>query len=564
MKHTSKPLSGASQRTFTIILFALILIIGIYLRFDRLTTIPPSLSHDETAIAYNAYSILKTGKDEYGAPYPLLFRSFDDYKLPGMVYTTVPFVALFGRTELAARLPSALFGILAIIVMYVLAAELLGDRRHLKLGEFDAALIPTLMFALQPWHINFSRQLFESNGAVFWFMLGTYFLLRSRRNYREILLAGLFYVTSLYFYYSVRLVIPFMALLYLVTQWKTVTKEWKTSVVTLAICLTVFFPMGREMLSPGGWQRINTVSVVNDQNFINRKEAYTNIMAVHPTIINKIIYNRRIALLETILENYWKNIDPHNLFVTGTGTYGALYPFDMMLLPLGLLLLFSLSPFSMYVLLVWLVTGFFPGAFSLNQPNTLRTLIAAPVFAVLSGFGIIYLLEYLPKKSRVKPVVAVLLTALVIWFLLSFPKFHYAYFVNNPTNNALSFGDGNKQMVAYVRANEHKYDRIYISGYYWRPYIFLLYWGGIDPAVYQSGGNREHFGKYYFTSASWDTNGMKLMDPSFDFKGLPHGGNTLFILASPEYMQHKKEFQKLDDINGSTVKEVFVSAKLYN
>lgn len=516
-----------------------IVCIGIFLRFYKLTTIPPSLSHDETAIAYSAYSVLKTGKDEYGKPFPILFRSFDDYKLPGMVYSTIPFVALFGKNELAARLPSALFGTLAIIVMYFIALELTGSP--------VIGLLSALTLALQPWHINFSRQLFESNGAVFWFMIGAFFLLRSRKNYNAILWAGLCFVLALYFYYSVRLVIPFVALFYLLSQWKRVIKMWKTTALTIGICFLAFLPLGREMVSPGGWERINMVSVVHDPNFISKKETYTNIMASKPTVINKIIYNRRVALMETIIENYWKNISPHNLFVTGTGTYGALYPFDAILIPLGLIVLFTLSPFAIYFVLLWLFTAFLPGAFSINQPNTLRTLIAAPVLALLSGFGL---------KNKYVAI------AVCIIFLFVFPKFYTAYFINNPTNNAVSFADGTKQMVEYVKANENKYDRIYISGYYWRPYIFMLYWGGANPADYQQNGTREHIGKYYFSSASWDTNGLKFMDPKFDFQALPHDGKTLFILANPEYQLHQKEFQKITGIHGRIAKNVFIAAIL--
>lgn len=536
------------NKRIIISLALLIVLIGAYIRFDRLTTIPPSLSHDESAIAYNAYSVLKTGKDEYGVPYPLLFRSFDDYKLPGMVYSTIPFVALFGRTELAARLPSAIYGTLAIIVMFGLAYELTGS--------VAAALFAQLALALQPWHINFSRQLFESNGAVFWFMIGTYFLLRSRRVYKEILWAGLFYVVALYFYYSVRLVIPFIALFYLCTQWKTIIRQWKTTVLTLLICFTAFFPMGREMLSPGGWQRINTVSVVNDPNYLARRDQFVKILGTHPTTLYKVIYNRRIALVETVIDNYWKNIAPHNLFVTGTGTYGALYPFDTVLVPIGLLFLFTLSPFATYLMIIWLLTAFLPGALSINQPNTLRTLIAAPVFAVLSGFGIYYAFV-IAKKSRVAIFGLIIIS--VSTFGVTFPKFHYAYFVNNPTNNALAFADGTKQMVTYVKANEGKYDRIYISGYYWRPYIFMLYWGGIDPVAYQNSGTREHFGKYYFSSASWDTNGIKFMDPKYDFNALPHDGTTLFILAYPEYQMHSTLFTLMEPINGRYTPHVFMA-----
>src|SRR3990167_10550251 len=100
----------------THMLLFIILFLGTSLRFYRITTVPPSLSHDETAIAYNAYSILKTGKDEYGAPFPLLFRSFDDYKLPGMVYASIPAVAAFGTTALGARFTSAFLGSLTVML----------------------------------------------------------------------------------------------------------------------------------------------------------------------------------------------------------------------------------------------------------------------------------------------------------------------------------------------------------------------------------------------------------------------------------------------------------------
>ena len=543
----------------SIFIFLLILGIGSFLRLNQLTHIPPSLSHDETAIAYNAYSILKTGKDEYGAVYPLLFRSFDDYKLPGMVYATVPSVALFGLSELSVRLPSAIFGILALVVMYGISIELLSTKRWLKIQkvEIDGALFPTLMLALSPWHINFSRQLFESNGAVFWCMLGVYFLLCSRHIYRYILWAGICFVVALYFYYSVRLVIPFIGLYYLVSQWHQVYKHWKFTLASAIICIGIFVPMGKEMLSAGGMERISIVSVTNDPNYILRRDAYVQKLGTSPSFLSKVIYNRRIALAQTILENYAKNISYRNLFLTGTGTYGTLYPFEILFIPLGLIALLYVSRFSMYLILIWLVTAFLPGALSVNQPNTLRTLIAAPVFSILSGLGIWYSL----KKSVKLQFGATTFFALFVLFLwVSFPKFYNAYFYENPNKNALSFGDGYKQMFAYVKANEHKYKTIVISGYYWRPYIFYLFWGNINPLSYQLHGDRERYDKYIFTSAPWDSNGAKLSDKNFDLRSLNIPENTLFILAPQEYEMHKKSFIKIQDINGAIAQKVFIAA----
>src|SRR5258706_10515409 len=105
-------------------LFCCIIILAIVLRFFQLGTNPPSLDWDEASIGYNAYSILKTGADEYGNKLPSTIRSFGDYKPPVYIYLDVPSVAFFGLNEVGVRFPSALFGSLSVLVMYFLAKEL--------------------------------------------------------------------------------------------------------------------------------------------------------------------------------------------------------------------------------------------------------------------------------------------------------------------------------------------------------------------------------------------------------------------------------------------------------
>lgn len=531
------------MKRLTLALFLCILGLGTFLRVYRIQSIPPSLSHDEAAIAYNAYSLATTGKDEYGASFPILFRSFDDYKLPGMVYSTIPFARLFGRSELTARLPSAIYGIIALIVMYYISYE----ATNLP----TLSLIPMAALALSPWHINFSRQLFESNGATTFLMIGVYLLIRSYKKYESVIWAGLSWVISLYFYYSVRLVIPFLALTYLVTNWNTIIKQWKVTAIALGISILVFLPLGKEMFSAGGLQRISMVSVTNDPSYIERLSQYTQKIARHPTITNKILYNRRLALFVTVIENYWKNISPHNLFVTGTGTYGALYPFEIILIPIGIIAWYLLLTARVRRLfIIWTFTAFLPGAFSINQPNTLRTLVAAPALSLITGFAIIALFQRW-KYS---------LVGILILLAFSFPTFLTAYFINNPTHNALAFADGSKQMVSYVSRHQSSYKTIYISGYYWRPYIFYLYWSGVHPQSYQQNGSREQYGSIRFTSASWDTNGIKFMDPSFNLMTLPDSSNALFILSEPEFRLHQKLLTRIDVIDGRVAKGVYVAA----
>src|SRR5437868_4259461 len=97
------------KRTTLIILICITLFAGI-LRLWRLDTVPAGFNIDEAAFGYNAYSILKTGKDEYGTFLPLSLKSFGDYKAAGYAYIDIPFIALFGLNEFSVRLPSAILG----------------------------------------------------------------------------------------------------------------------------------------------------------------------------------------------------------------------------------------------------------------------------------------------------------------------------------------------------------------------------------------------------------------------------------------------------------------------
>src|SRR3990172_10161443 len=108
------------MKNWSKILLALIIFLAIILRFWDLGKNPPSPDWDEVAIGYNAHSLLETGRDEYGIKFPLVFRSFDDYKPPLYFYLTALAVKFFGLNVFAVRFSSALFGVLAVLGTYFL------------------------------------------------------------------------------------------------------------------------------------------------------------------------------------------------------------------------------------------------------------------------------------------------------------------------------------------------------------------------------------------------------------------------------------------------------------
>src|SRR3989344_7565756 len=174
------------RRQSGIILF-LIVFLGFILRIYQVNQIPPSLSWDEVSIGYNAYSILKTGRDEHGRFLPYdTFIGYGDYKPPLAIYLTVPSVAIFGLNEFAVRFPSVLFGTLTVLMTYFLVKELLKNEGQKTINNKKndrllftvyCPILSASLLAISPWHINLSRAGFEANIALFFIVLGVYVLL---------------------------------------------------------------------------------------------------------------------------------------------------------------------------------------------------------------------------------------------------------------------------------------------------------------------------------------------------------------------------------------------------
>src|SRR5258705_13126314 len=104
-----------NKRFVSSILLVCIVLFSAVLRLYQLGAVPVSPDWDEAALGYNAYSILQTGKDEYGKSFPIILQSFADYKPALYMYLAIPTIALFGLDTFAVRLPSAIFGILTVL-----------------------------------------------------------------------------------------------------------------------------------------------------------------------------------------------------------------------------------------------------------------------------------------------------------------------------------------------------------------------------------------------------------------------------------------------------------------
>lgn len=89
---------------------------------------PPFGYQDEPSTAYNAWLIAHTGRDEYGAHFPLFFQAFGEFRSPAQFYVMAGLIKLFGAHLLMGRYLTRTVVFLAILLVGGLAARATGRR----------------------------------------------------------------------------------------------------------------------------------------------------------------------------------------------------------------------------------------------------------------------------------------------------------------------------------------------------------------------------------------------------------------------------------------------------
>lgn len=495
-------------------LLVVALFLAAALRLWNLGNIPPHLTPDEASLGYNAYSILKTGRDEYGQVLPIIFKSFGDYK-PGLyVYLTVPSVALLGLNEFAVRLPSALAGVITVFLIYLVVKELFHslEIRNLKL-EILAAFIA----ATNPWSIYFSRGAWEVNISLTLTLLGIYFFLKSLHRSWFIVLSALFFALTLITYQGAKLATGIVVLILGIVYFRQIVRVNRRYL--LAGILLGFLVSSPIILSifQGKTGRLEVFSVFSyprPKDYIERflKEGNEKIGDLNYYLFHSEILNFKRG----ILGRYFNHFSGKFLFFEGdwanprhSAPYqGMLLLGDLILLVIGLVAMArqKISKETLFIWL-WLVFSPLPSILSRDQVHAVRAYnLSVPLIFVLS-FGSIWL-------SRFRKVWK--LTIGVI-YLVGFIYFLDAYFIHLPKHNSKYWEYGYKQIVETVTPIQGSYKQIKVQQSYAQPYIFFLFFQKYDPAKYQKQakltenpygdvGQVEHLDNIYFAPIDWSVN----------------------------------------------------------
>ena len=515
-----------------IILFLLVLIAAL-LRFYRLGEYP-ALNADEAAIGYNAYSLLQTGKDEHGNPWPIHFQSFNDYK-PGLYfYLVLPFVKFIGLNEWAVRIPGATLGVLTVLMVYLLVNELFTRRQELSIFppaprlrragnfQFSIAEIAAFFLAISPWHIHFSRGGWEVNAATFFIVCGVWLFIKALKKPRMFVFSLTFLVLSLYTYHASRVVTPLLGLGLLVIYRKQIRKSLKPFLAALLFGALLLIPLVNDFANSSAISRVAGVGLFADTGPLQRINEQRGEHGDYQALFPKLIHNKAVNYSLAFWENWGKHFWGEFLFLSGDEIQrdkvpetGQMYLFDMILLVVGLMAI-ARYPQGWAPILLWLAVAPTAAALTFQSPHALRAENMVIPLVIIGALGFVTIIVWMKKNIKTRSLFVICHLSFIILIAWQFARYQHMYWVHMAREYPYSSQYGVKEMVSYIRQNESKYQKIFVTDRYDQPYVLFLFYLKYPPETFQVEHNltpRDNFGfstvrafdKFHFGPINFDS-----------------------------------------------------------
>ncbi len=456
-----------------------ILVLAFLLRLVDLPRHPVGFTPDEASFGYDAYSILKTGKDQWGVSYPLVLRSFGDYKLPLYAYLTIPSVAAFGLSEYSVRVPNVILGAGSVIIVYLLIKKLFDEK---------TALASAFLLSISPWHVMLSRGAFEANLTTFFLPLGIWLFLEGLKKPKYLIASAIVLGLNMFSYHTARLLTPLIVGFLIVSNRKVIKLERSTLIAGVIGGLFLVFAVYFYII---GSSRLSSSSILSVVGSWSASDRYQAVLVGESNFFARTFNNKLITFATTFTKNYLSYFSPQFLFTNGPNeaTYGmvpgvgVLYLFEIVSL-IGLIVgvirgyVKNAGLFIFWILIspipASLTTG--PG-FAAN-----RAAFMMPALQILLAFGAVYLYRaYIHRLPRFKKQIIMLASVIVVFVSFAFNFEKYVY--GQRAQGAPSMIYGAKEVVGYTESFGKK--DIVISKSISEPQIYVAFYTKMDPHLYQ-------------------------------------------------------------------------------
>lgn len=480
-----------------------IIVLALILRLYRLAQVPIGLHGDEVGVGYNAYSLLKTGRDEYGVLWPITLRA--DIPPLNFYLTAVSLMAV-GKTDVGVRLPAVIYGVLTVWLTYILAK---------KLFSVEVGLLASLFLAISPWHVQASRIAHEANLGLLLQIAGTILFIKSLTKPWLMLGATTILALSLYAYHGPRLTTPLLIMALIIIfrhKLRQISTRWL--VISGLGWLILVLPVIRLAISqPISQNRLAGISIFIREVTLKPAREESRMDAWLPAVVfhNPVwVYGLAIA------RQYWKYLNGDYLFFDSSSVryfnvkdVGLMYVWDLPFLIAGLYQLWQWrrKPASQLAL-AWLVMAPIPGALTLGPPNAGRSFMMLPIIQLITAIGFI---DIWNKKWLGKWAKGIVGGGLVYNVLV----FGHQYFVHSRHEFAIQWGYGLKEAAQIAVGWENSVERIIFTDTYKEPYVYVLFYGNKSPEWFNRLADKQRHGfigysgfdKYEFRAINWQVDG---------------------------------------------------------
>lgn len=508
-----------------------ILALALVVRVVGLQTHPYGFNADETSFGYDSYSLISSGRDQWGNFLPLVFKSFGDYKSPLYGYLSVPFVAFFGLNILSTRILSVIMGTAAIYVTYLLTKKVVKSE--------GSGLIAAILLAMNPWAIMISRGAVEAGLMVFFIPLGAYLFL-SKRYFAANLIFGI----SLFTYHSAKIIVPLLFVLLVFLNRQVIGQIRFKRLIAPIILLVIFSVLLFMSFKYGGGTRITERSITQGallEGFNERMSAINN--GKNP-FVAKIFHNKYTVTVKRFKNNFLQYFSLKYLLTSGAGDasyamvpgIGVLNLAEIILLVGIFPLIFSNSRSGVLLLpVLWLVIGVLPAALASGIGYSAnRAAGMLPVLQLLAAIGATGWQKFLTSKTSIKPEYFSKSIALI--FIISAGIFLNRY-SKIPENKYLrQMNYGYLDMARWLEINTPG-RKVVISRSLSEPQIFLAFANKINPEVFAAESKNWDLQKY---NVSWVDQLPEYSLERYKVKSIKwnedYNGDNLLVLHATEQL----------------------------
>ena len=553
------------------LLIPAVIFLALVLRVVGIASFPVGFTQDEAAIGYDAYSLLLTGKDQWGESWPLILRSFGDFKMPLYSYLAIPSIAIFGLNEFATRLPNAVIGTLSVLATYLMVKELFNFKnKHYTLftNHYSLAIIAALLLAISPWHISLSRGAFEANLTTFLIPMGIWLYFLGLEKPKYLIFSAFAFGLNLFSYHSARIfTILLLPVLFVMT-----TKELKGLAVKkfnqiLPFCLVLgfFILLFLYSFTLGAGKRAGDVTIFNptDKWAAVSDRRYEAVLQGLPTDIARIFSNKGTYLFHRFTSNYLSYLSAHFLFTEGVSEWsygeipgrGVLYTLEIIPILMGLAFYIKKGELkNMKLIIIWVLLAPILAALSKGPGGSgTRVAVMMPAIQILSAYGIVSGIQLIKKIIKNQMLIKFSYFMVISLYLISLIFFIEDYRYHAITRGAKFMQYGMDEVVGYLSEAEDKYGEILLSRSLSVPNIWVQFYQKIDPRIVQEASkdwliyemqgyvsidqmNEYSLGKYVFGSVDR----QKLA-----------GKSSLLVVGKPEeFKENQEALQVINYPNG--------------